>query len=100
MAAYSTANPPALVVQGIGGRAGTRIWNLTGVHTTGDADAAGFITNGDALGIKVSDTVILNDITTAATTLTYGHSVNSVTAGGACNLSAGVALSTGGTSGD
>lgn len=100
MAAYATTNPPALISQGIGGPAGSRTWNLRGVHTTADADAADFISNADALGIKVSDTVILVDITTAATTLVHGHVVNTVTAGGACNLSQGVALSTGGTSGD
>lgn len=100
MAAYDTANPPALISQGIGGPAGSRTWNLRGVHVTTDADAAGFITNADALGMKVGDTLHLCDITTPATTLVHGHVVNSVTAGGAGNLSQGVALSTGGTSGD
>ena len=100
MAAYSTSNPPALLVQGIGGPAGSRIWNLRGVHVTTDADAADFITNADALGMKVMDTVHLVNTTTEATALVHGHVVNSVTAGGAANLSVGVALSTGGTSGD
>ena len=102
MAAYDTANPPALIAQGIGGPAGSRIWNLRGVHVTTDADAAGFITNAGDLGMKVGDTLHLCDTTTAATTLVYGHVVNTVASGspGAGNLSAGVALSTGGTSGD
>jgi hypothetical protein len=100
MAAYSTSNPPALISQGIGGPAGSRTWNLRGVHVTTDADAADFITNADELGIKAMDTVILVNTTDTAAALVHGHVVNTVTAGGACNLSAGVALSTGGTSGD
>jgi hypothetical protein len=100
MAAYDPANPPALISQGIGGPAGSRTWCLIGTHVTTDADAADFITNADALGMKVMDTVILVNNTTPATALVHGHVVNSVTAGGAANLSVGVALSTGGTSGD
>lgn len=100
MAVYSTSNPPALISQGIGGRAGSRTFCLIGTHVTTDADAAGFISNGDDLGIKAMDTVILVNDTDPAAALVHGHVVNSVTAGGACNLSAGVALSTGGTSGD
>jgi hypothetical protein len=100
MAAYATTNPPALISQGIGGRAGSRTWCLIGTHVTTDADAANFITNADELGIKAMDTVILVNDTDTAAALVHGHVVNSVTAGGAANLSAGVALSTGGTSGD
>jgi hypothetical protein len=100
MAAYSTSNPPALISQGIGGPAGSRTWCLIGTHVTTDADAADFITNADDLGMKVMDTVILVNNTSAAAALVHGHVVNTVTAGGAANLSQGVALSTGGTSGD
>ncbi len=100
MAAYSTANPPALIAQGIGGRAGTRIWSLVGVHVASDADAAGFITNADALGIKATDTLYLTDITDTTAAIVTGHAVNSVTAGGAGNISVGVVVGTGGTSGD
>lgn len=99
---YSTATPPSLVSQGIGGGTGLRTWILSGVNVTTDVDAAGFITNGGDLGMKVGDTLINLDTTTAATTLAFGHMVNTVssTAPGAVNLSQGVALSTGGTSGD
>jgi len=100
MAAYSTANPPALIAQGIGGAACHRIWTLAGVHVTTDADAAGFITNASDLGMKVGDTLFLSDTTTAATTLVFSHVVNSVTAGGAGNISVGTAIGVGGTSGD
>ena len=102
MAAYATSNPPMLVSQGIGGPAGSKTYVLVGAHVTTDADAAGFITNAGDLGMKVSDTLILVDNSTAATSLVFGHVVNSVAAGspGAGNLSVGVALSTGGTSGD
>lgn len=97
---YSTGNPPALISQGIGGLAGTRTWVNVDDCATASFDAAGFISNGDDLGMKVGDTVILVDNTTPATTLVHGHVVNTVTAGGAVNVSQGVALSTGGTSGD
>lgn len=100
MAAYSTSNPPALISQGIGGPAGTRTWVLVGTHTTAAADAADFITNASDLGMKAMDTVILVDNTDPAAALVHGMVVNTVTAGGAANLSQGVALSTGGTSGD
>jgi hypothetical protein len=100
MAAYSTANPPALIAQGIGGVASQRVWILSGVHVTTDADADGFITNASDLGMKVGDTVLLANITTPATTLVHQHVVNSVTAGGAGNLSVGTATGVGGTSGD
>lgn len=100
--AYSTSTPPSLVSQGIGGGTGTRTWILSGSNVTTDVDAASFITNARDLGIQVSDTVINLDTTTAATTLAFGHMVNTVASGspGAANLSVGVSLSTGGTSGD
>jgi hypothetical protein len=102
MAAYATTNPPALVSQGIGGPAGSKTFVLVGTHVTTDADAAGFITNAGDLGLKPMDTVILVNNTDPAAGLVHGHVVNTVAAGspGAGNLSVGVALSTGGTSGD
>jgi len=54
----------------------------TDVHT--DVDAADFISDGDAKGLKVSDIVIY--VKTTATIGATVHSVSAVTAGGAATL--------------
>jgi hypothetical protein len=70
--AYSTSNPPALVGQTI---AGNGIWHYssTDVHT--DVDAAGYFTNGEALGMKVGDVVFVIE-----TDNSYAQTTHSVTA--------------------
>ena len=77
-------------------------WTLHGANVTGDVDAAGFITDGGARGMKVGDMLYNYDTTTAAAVVVTGHVVNTVssTAPGAVNLSVGVVIGTGGTSGD
>lgn len=84
---YSTANPPALIAQGIGGS--HKLWLLRTTDAAGDIDAADYITNGDALGMEVSESVIVQDITTPLTTF---HRVESVTAGGAADLALGTTV--------
>ena len=74
--AYSASNPPVLLTQAI---AGVRLWYHTSADATAAADASGFITNGGALGMKVSDIVYHKDSTTAATALTM-HKVVTVSA--------------------
>ena len=86
--AYSAALPPALVSQGIGGYG--KVWvYVTGADAAGTIDGADFITNGDALGMEVSESFILVD---TATPLTTFHRVESVTAGGAVDIALGTTV--------
>lgn len=84
---YSTANPPALIAQGIGGS--QKVWYLKTTDAAGDIDANDYITNGAALGMAVSNSVIVEDTTTPLTTF---HRVESVTAGGAADLAVGTTV--------
>lgn len=86
--AYSTSAPPALVSQGIGGYGKTWMY-VTAADAATAIDANDFITNGAALGLSVSDTVIVVD---TATPLTTFHRVESVTAGGAADLALGTTV--------
>jgi hypothetical protein len=85
-----------LVAQGIGGPAGSRIWVYVDGDAAGTVDAADYISNASALGMKVSDTFVLVD---TATPLTTVHVVDTVTAGGAGNLDLGTTVGSA-TSGD
>lgn len=81
--AYATTLPPLCIGGGLG--AGPQLWiyNSEDVHT--DVDATGYFTNGDALGMKVGDHVIVGKTTaTIGSTL---HYVTTVTAGGAATVS-------------
>ncbi len=77
-------------------------WRHSSADATGTVDAAGFITDGGSRGMKVGDLVYHYDITTPAAVVVSTHVVNTVssTYPGAVNLSAGVSIGTGGTSGD
>lgn len=82
--AYSTSNPPALKSPSpLTGAGQTWAYRSTDVAT--DVDAAGYFTNGDALGMKVGDIVEVCD-TDTSTTITL-HRVTTVTAGGAATVS-------------
>lgn len=85
--AYATSNPPALVVQSI---AGPRRWIYTSADPIATVNTAAYISNGDALGMKVGDTVEVRDTNVPTTSLC---TVISVTAGGSCDLSDGTAIS-------
>jgi hypothetical protein len=63
---------------------GIALWayNSTDVHT--DVDAADYFSNGDALGMKVGDVVLVSK--TSATKGTTIHYVSGVTAGGAATI--------------
>jgi hypothetical protein len=82
--AYSTSSPPNLVVPRMGGAAAQAIWTYmsTDVHT--DVDAADYFSNGDALGMKVNDIVLVTK--TSATIGVTAHVVTAVTAGGAATV--------------
>ncbi len=81
--AYVATNPPIRVTGSIG--AGQELWMYasTDVHT--DVDESGYFTNGDALGMKVNDVVIVTK--TSATIGATLHVVTAVTAGGAATVS-------------
>jgi hypothetical protein len=81
--AYAVTNPPAKIAGGVG--SGPQLWVYvhTDLHT--DVDAADYFSNGHALGMKVSDIVIV--VKTTATIGATLHSVQSVTVGGAATIS-------------
>ena len=62
--AYSTSTPPALLVPSFGGKAS--IWTYDSTHIISEVTtAAGFFSNGKALGMRVGDQLFGNS--TAAT---------------------------------
>jgi hypothetical protein len=85
---YATSNPPRVIAQGIGG--GGRLWLYDGADLIANVNTSGFFTNGDALGMKVGDTVIVRDSVTPTTSLC---TVIDVTAGGQADVSDGTAIS-------
>ena len=84
---YATSNPPALVVQRIGGN-GPSIWTLTGTDADTAVDASGYITNGGDLGMAVGDLVFYTK-TDASPIANFIFNVTTVssTAPGAVDLS-------------
>ena len=84
--AYATTNPPNLVAQGIGEAPALWIYAHTDVHT--DVDASDYFSNGDALGMRVNDGVIV--VKTDATIGATLHVVTAVTAGGAATVAAAI----------
>ena len=80
--AYSASNPPVKVTEAIGTGPALWIYNSTDVHT--DVDAADYFTNGDALGMKVGDHMLVGK--TSATIGSTLHYVTTVTAGGAATV--------------
>lgn len=63
---------------------GPALWLMYGTDVHTDADAADFISDGSAKGMKVTDVVIY--VKTTATVGATLHSVSAVTAGGAATL--------------
>ena len=80
---YATTNPPFCMVPRMGAQAAWWHYASTDVHT--DVDESGYFTNGDALGMKVNDVVIV--VKTSATIGATTHVVTAVTAGGAATVS-------------
>lgn len=87
--AYSTSAPPVLITQAI---AGLRIWYHTSADATAAADASGFITNGQDLGMKVGDIVYHKDSTTDATALTSHKVISLSTSDRSVDLSDGTVI--------
>ncbi len=75
--AYSTSNPPNMIAQSVG--ASPALWVYASADAHGDVDAANYFTNGQALGMRVNDVVVVVDTGTSATL----HTVTAVTASGA-----------------
>lgn len=86
--AYATSNPPRLLVPGFTGTG--NLWLYTSADAIATVNSASYITNGDALGMKVGDTVIVRDTATPTSSLC---TVIDVTAGGQADLSDGTAIS-------
>lgn len=80
--AYSTSNPPQCLVPGMGTQPSLWVYTSTDVHT--DVDAANYFSDGDALGLKVGDIMIVSK--SSATIGTTIHYVTAVTAGGAASI--------------
>lgn len=80
--AYATTNPPVCMASSI---SGPSLWHYSSADVDSDVDAAGYFTNGDALGLKVGDPMLVHD-TAGVMTLMF---VSAVTAGGAATVTAG-----------
>ncbi len=87
--AYSTSAPPILLNQPI---AGVRLWYHTSADAAAAADADGFITNGQDLGMKVNDMVIHKDSTTDATAATMHKVISLSTSNRSVDLSDGTVI--------
>lgn len=87
--AYSTSNPPALISQLVG-KAGGKMWVYDSTDAATVVRVAGYITNASDLGMAVGD--IVDQIDSAGATVAHRYVVNSVTAGGAADLTDGTAV--------
>jgi len=79
-----------------------KTWAYTEAAATTVIDGADYFTDGGNRGMKVGDILYHYDTTTAAAVVVTAHVVNTVstTAPYAANVSVGVVVGTGGTSGD
>ena len=81
--AYSTSAPPVKIAQGMG--AGS-LWYYTSTDADSDVDAAGYFTDGDDLGMKVGDFVLVYESDAIVGSFMV---VSAVTAGGAATVQFG-----------
>lgn len=84
--AYATSNPPVCVTPRMGNGPAVWVYNSADVHT--DVDAAGYFTDGHALGLKVGDMMMVGK--TSATIGATLHYVQTVTTGGAATVAAAI----------
>lgn len=54
--AYSTTNPPRVLIPGMGGS--RTVWEYSSTHGSTELLATGFFTNGQHLGMRVGDVVV------------------------------------------
>lgn len=79
--AYETSNPPMNLTCRIGD--GATVWVYRSADAAAAVTAADYFANGDDLGMKVGDVVLVSDTATPAGTT---HVVSAVTAGGAATV--------------
>ena len=82
--AYSTSNPPRLISQGAGASTGS-LWHYTDGDALATVIGADYFSNGDGLGMKANDTVIVTDETLGQ--VVTDCIVSSVTSDGAATIS-------------
>lgn len=83
--AYSTSAPPNKLVPGsLDGTGGPTVWTYVSADAIGTVKGASYFSNGDALGMKVGDFILVYDTATPAFSSGW---VKTVTAGGAASLS-------------
>ncbi len=86
--AYAASNPPIKLSQGIGGSNAGTLWHYSSDDVSTDVDAADYFTDGDDLGMKTGDVVLV--IEEDNSFLLTIHSVTVVTAGGAATVSGAI----------
>lgn len=90
--AYSTSNPPRLVLPSftnVSGEIG--VWDYSSTDAGTSVDASGYITNASALGMKVGDLVRVTD-TDASPVIITQHRVVAINANGSADLGDGNAF--------
>ena len=80
--AYETSNPPYLVVQGIGNQ-GIATWHYDDDDPAATVQQDGYITNAEALGMKVGDWVVHEDLSAG---LTSSYRVEAINSDGSADL--------------
>lgn len=86
--AYSTSSPPVLLIPApMAAAAVSQVWAYTSADAIATVKASDYFSNGDALGMKVGDFIIVYDNNTP--TVSTGW-IKTVTAGGAASMSATV----------
>lgn len=80
--AYATTNPPRCLVPAVGANEAS-LWMYVSADDKATVIGAGYFTDGDDLGFKVGDVVIIAD---TGTPLSSTAIVDAVAAGGAAEL--------------
>lgn len=83
--AYSTSTAPGSIARKNGSNGGN-VWLYKSADALATVAAAGYFTNGDALGMAVGDQVVVINSATGASSI---HPVVKVTAGGAASIGGG-----------
>jgi len=84
--AYSTTAPAYLLVPKVAGGGGS-IWGYSSTDSIAQQAAAGFVSNGAALGMKIGDVFFGTSISTAGAYIAHSHGrVSAVTASSAATI--------------
>lgn len=78
--AYDATKPPVRMAQGIDSFS---VWAYKSADAVATVKGAGYFTNGDDLGMKVGDVLLVSDTATPLGSITV---VSAVTAGGAATV--------------